>query len=414
MKNSLIKNILSLFSIQTLNYFLPLLFIPYLVKTLGIENFGVYTLALAGIQYLIIITDYGFNYTITREISINRGNKEKIDILFSSTILCKCILAIISIIIIVIFNSFFSHSAVIREALYFGIPLIIGNVLFPIWLFQGYEKMVFLAISNFIARIICVPLIFIFIDNKNDIYLAIFIQGLTSILASIVSLLIVYKYKLVSIRRCTISDIKNNLKSGWDIFVSTSFVSLYINSIPIILGSTSGNESVGIYAAADKIRQAIQGLIGPVSQALYPRLSNLMITSQKDAVSLIRKVIILFVLPLSLICTCIFMLSSDLVRVLYDNTFSESITVLKILIFIPPIIALGNVIGVQLMLPLGLFKEFSRTYVISGIIGFPLLYILSLEYSYIGVAISSVATETIVLIIFTYFLYKKIIFKRLL
>lgn len=414
MKNSLIKNILSLFSIQTINYFLPLLFIPYLVKTLGMENFGVYTLVLAGIQYLIIITDYGFNYTITREISINRDNKDKINILFSSTILCKSILAMISITIIILFNLLSPHSEIIKEALYFGILLIIGNVFFPIWLFQGYEKMGFLAISNFIARVICVPLIFIFVNNKNDIYLAIFIQGVTSILASVISMLIVYKYKLVSIKRCNFLDIKNNLKSGWDIFVSTSFVSLYINSIPIILGSTSGNESVGIYAAADKIRQAIQGLIGPVSQALYPRLSNLMIKSQKDAISLIRKVIIFFVLPLFLICLFIFIASSDLVRILYDNASYDCVIVLKILIFIPPIIALGNVIGVQLMLPLGLFKEFSRTYIISGIIGFPLLYFLSLEYSYIGVAISSITIETVVLIIFTYFLLKKIIFKGLL
>ncbi|MGL5452792.1 MAG: oligosaccharide flippase family protein, partial [Aeromonas sp.] len=38
----IIRNILSLFSIQMVNYLLPLLVVPYLVRVLGLSNFGLY------------------------------------------------------------------------------------------------------------------------------------------------------------------------------------------------------------------------------------------------------------------------------------------------------------------------------------------------------------------------------------
>ena len=88
----IIDNILSLFSLQGLNYILPIISFPYLTRVLGPENFGLIAFAGAFIGYFQILTDYGFNLSATREISINRENQKKISKIFSTVMITKIII----------------------------------------------------------------------------------------------------------------------------------------------------------------------------------------------------------------------------------------------------------------------------------------------------------------------------------
>ena len=98
-KKRLISNFFSLSSVEAANYIFPLITLPYLVRVLGPEKYGLINFAAAFIYYFVLLTDYGFNLSATREVSINRENKQKVLKIFNSVMFVKLILMIISLII---------------------------------------------------------------------------------------------------------------------------------------------------------------------------------------------------------------------------------------------------------------------------------------------------------------------------
>ena len=407
MDKLLLRNIVSLFSIQAVNYLLPLLIIPLLIRVLGIELFGVYILIFTVVQYFIIASDYGFNLTATRKIAINIDDKKYVSKVFYSVIAAKLLIALAGL---VVMNVFILLSAKYSsQALYLNVAYlsVFGGVFFPVWLYQAYEKMTWIAICNFISRVTGVILVFLFVNHPDDLGLSILIQGMMPVIAAVIALRYCFKNDMVCRTSFKFKDIITELKDGWDIFVSTSFVSLYTTSIPLILGATSGVQSVGVFSAADKIRLALQAVINPISQALYPRFSKLVSKQEKDkAKELLLAVIKFFLIPFC-VFTFILMLGSDfIINKLYGPELPGAVSVLQILIWIPPIVAVANLLGIQIMLPKGMTKQFSITYIISGIVGFPLLFIGARYFSYIGVSVVSIIIELIVVSLFGYFILK--------
>lgn len=397
-----------MFSIQGINYLIPLITVPYLVRVLGLDGFGKYSIILAVIQYLVILTDYGFSLSASRQISLNIGNKKVISQIFCAIICCKIV---ISLLLFLILSFIILHSATYKGDfwLFFnGFGIVIGASFSPVWLYQGYEKMHWIAVSNFIAKISGLLMIFLFVRNRGDIDLAIMVQSYAGMIAAVFAFFEARRGDFIYFIIPTIQDIKKQLKMGWSIFLSTFFVSMYTTSIPLILGFNAGAEAVGIYNSADKLKQALQGIIGPVSQAIYPRSNRLMMGSLAQGVRFVNRVSVILIPGMLLLSVACYCMADYIVSIAFGPEHLSSVDVFKIIVWIPPIVALANMLGIQIMLPLGLNKQFGLVYVIIGTIGLPLMFITSYFYSFIGVSYASLSLEIIIVSIFSYIVFKKV------
>lgn len=402
-KKQLVENFISLSVLQLANYLLPLVTVPYLVRVLGPENYGHVTFAQAFIQYFVIATDYGFNLSATRKISVYRDNKEKVTSIFSSIMLIKFTFMVISLLLMLFIVFAIAKFKAYWYIYFFSFGIVAGNVFFPTWFFQGMESMKYITVLNVISRLLFTIAIFIFIKTQADfLYVPVF-NSMGAILAGILSLLIIFKHFGVYPRKVPVSSVVEELKDGWHAFISTMAISLYTISNTFILGLFTNSTIVGYYSAAEKLIKAVQGLLTPVSQAVYPYISKLAGESREKAIVFIRKTFWLIGAGTLLISLTIFIFAGAIVRLVLGEQYLSSIIVLKILAFLPFIVGLSNVFGIQTMLTFQINKPFSRILIAGGIINIILAVILAPLYNHIGVSISVLTTEIFITV--TMFLY---------
>ncbi len=293
-KKRLMSNFFSLLVLQGANYILPLITLPYLVRVLGVEYFGLLAFATATVTYFSILTDYGFNLTATREISIHRDNKAKVIEIFSSVMTIKVILMLVSFLLLAILVFSFDKFAKdwLVYLLTFGI--VIGQVFFPVWFFQGMERMKYITYLNILSKVIFTIAIFLFVQEQSDFYLVPLLTSVGFLVAGIWSLYLVKKEFGVWFELQTIDTIKHHLVEGWHVFVSRFYVSLYITTNVIILGLFTNNTAIGYYSIAEKIVVAIGGLFDPANQTIYPYLARKHKENFNQFVQLLKKISFIF------------------------------------------------------------------------------------------------------------------------
>ena len=407
-KKRLASNIFSLGALQGVNYILPLLTVPYLVRVLGPEYFGLLAFATATIAYFMLITDYGFNLSATRQISIHRDDKTKVNEIFSSVMMIKTALMLVSIVLMSLlvfsFETFSQH----WQVYFISFGVVIGQVLFPVWLFQGMERMKYITYLNIGAKTFFTICVFIFVQEQADYLMVPLLTALGFIITGVWSLYLVKKEFAVSFSWQPMQTVKFQLAEGWHVFFSNMAISLYTISTTFILGLFTNNTVVGYFAAADKIVQATKGLYVPVSQAIYPLIGKKIHEDKQVGLAFIKKSTWIVGIGMFVISWTLFLLAEPIVHLLLGSQYQQSVLLLQIMAFLPFIIALSNIYGIQTMLNLGYKHAFSRILVMAAIIGLGLSFLLVPIYEDLGAAITLLIVEVFVTVVMYFYLKIKL------
>lgn len=407
LKSRVFSNFLSLLFLQGFNYILPLITLPYLVQTLGPANYGIVAFAQSFTMILIIITDYGFNLSATKDISINRQNKHKISEIFNSVLLIKLFLLFLAFCVLVISTTYVPKLHQNSSVFYMTFLMLVGQVLLPLWFYQGMERMKFITVFNVIAKTIFAFGIFVFVKGPEDILLVPLINGIGFILVGLVALslaIIKFNIRLIIPSR---GDIIYQLKEGWYIFISTIAMSLYTVSNTFILGLLTNNTIVGYYSSAEKLLTAANGLISPLSQALFPHMNRIAVESIEKASVLLKKILKGVAIITFIMSVAVFVLAEFIVQFLFGPGYEQSVTVLQISAVLPFLIGVSNILGIQTMIPFGYKREFSMILIIASVSNVILSLILVPLLQHNGTALSVVITESFVTVSMYIFLYKK-------
>lgn len=402
-----LENMVSLTGLQFASYILPLITLPYLTWTLGVELFGLTQYAISLITYFQFFTDYGFNLSATRELAIVKDDNAKVSRIFNSVMTIKVLLAIISFIILLLIITFIPkfNEDFLVYLLTFG--MVIGYLLFPTWLFQAMEYMKYTSILNIIGKVIFTVLIFVFIHNPSDYIMVPIINSIGLIAVGIPGLYIGITKFEIKLEIPSMEDIKYHLKEGWHVFVSTIAINMYTTTNTFLLGLLTNNTLVGYYSIAEKIILAVNGLLNPISQALYPFISRNVNTDKTKSILFIRKLTKIMAVVGLVLSLGLFIFSKTIILLIFGQAYYNSIIILQILSVIPFAVSLSTIFGIETMLTFNYKRAFTTIVMLGGILDIVLGIILILLIKEIGIAISFVITEIFITVAMFLFLQNK-------
>jgi PST family polysaccharide transporter len=404
------SNVASLSLLQAITYFLPAIILPYLFRVLGVEKFGLIAFAQAFVQYFMILTDYGFSISATKEISLCRHEHSRVCTAFSSVMTVKLVLAFISLLIlslIVYTIPKFKNDWLVYV---FSFGAVIGNTLFPVWFFQGTEKMKHIADLNILGGFIYAIFIFLFVRGPQDYLMVPLVNSFVFLITGVLGQYVVFRRFRVTFKFPGYENLRRQMKAGWDIFISIAAINAYTTTRVFIVGLLTNNTVTGFYSIAERIAGVCQTFpLSSFSQAIFPRLSKIFHKNKKKAFEMMQRIQHITI-NISLICLpLIFIFAHLIIRIVCGGDYGETVLSLRLLLISVFCVA-ANAFRVQFLLVCGKTYIYSRIHVLMAMIGLPLIFLLTYAFSYAGAALATVVIETGIFTI-TYFTVRRLSFK---
>ena len=403
-KKIIAKNYVALLFIQGANFILPLIILPYLVRTLGSEKYGLVMVAQSVALFLTIIVDFGFNISATREVANLKNDKEKLSQFYWNVVSIKLALIIIAFLLLLGLIICVDKFSVDPQVYLFSFGLVLGQAIFPTWFFQGIEKMQVITLVNVAAKLFfTISLFFVVLSPADYEYVPIF-NGLGFVISGLFGF--VFSLQYVKFVFPKLSQVKGIIENSSSLFFSNFAVSLYTSSNTLILGFFAGDSIAGVYASMEKLILAIKSMYSPLYQAIFPNLS----TKPYDEIRLyIDKMRIPIGFLGLLISIIIFFGAKEILMLAFDDALIVGYSsVFQILGFISILSSL-NMLYVTLYFPsIKKYKTRMKILISGGFLNLIIALSLVKFYTIYGVAISAVITELFILILAVHFYYKKI------
>ena len=346
--STLFKNMASLGLLQMANYVIPILIIPFVVRALGTEYFGLASYAQNIVSYLTIFINYGFEYSATQDIALNRADHRRTCEIFSAVIRFKLLLLAASFLLLFILG--LASPQISRDIpLYIFAALInIGFAIYPTWFFQGREEMEKMAVANLAVKLLGAALIVVFIRRSDDYRLYILLLSLSQIAVGIMSYVYVIRHYRLTFTPPGRTLMRHVIRKGFPIFLNNLFATLYTASGLTILGLYAPASEVGIYAGAHKIIMAVVTLsCMPLSLALFPMISRRFSESQSDGWKLYKRCLLLATLFGLAVSTVTYLAAPLAVRLLLGSEFAGAVPLLRLFAPLPFLVIMATMFTIQ-------------------------------------------------------------------
>jgi len=372
----------------------PLIAFPYASRIMMADGIGEVNFYTSIITYISLFTCLGIPMYAIREVARVRDNIKEANRVTVEILLLHSFLTIIGYIIVGVIC--FTIGKVQNDIPLFLIlsATIFFNAIGCEWFYQGIEDFRYITIRGLIVKTIGIFLLFFFVRTKADIlyYGAYTVFGVLG--GNIFNFVRLSKYihkKFIKIKE--LYPFKH-LKPALHVFVFNIIVSIYVQLNIIILGFMKDNVAVGYFTAGTKVTYLTLGISSAFGSVMLPHLSNLIAKGKTEEFKgLVQKAfsfIFAITLPLSV---GMFFISPYAVHLLCGNRFAPSIIITQITAITVFFIGLSNVLGMQILYPLGKINEVIQCTLIGAIVDLIANLVLIPFFAQNGTAIATVLAE---------------------
>jgi O-antigen/teichoic acid export membrane protein len=333
-KNTILKNTSYLGLSTLISYGLLFFSTVFIARRLGPDNFGKVSVAQIISVYLCILTD-GMKLFGVREIAKNRQNDvlSEIKTNFNNITLISILLLLSSIFLILLLSIDPDYKILLASTI--GGSMVMASV-FVDWIYQGHEKMSYVAIANFIKYMLYVSLVMVFLYFNANIKWIGIATLLASVLASLYLFLSLRKLNIKLAFTSNISTLLNGfegIKAQFVLGMTSLRNQIFYAPVTFILGLQGLHANAGYFNAAFKISFFLGALGNVYMQSVFPRVCTYCNSSGdqlNDFINRSTRLLVFIFLPVGLGGT---LLSGKILAAIFGPEYQASEEILKVLIW---------------------------------------------------------------------------------
>lgn len=351
---------------QGINYLIPLITLPFLVSHIGAQAFGVVAFGQAVAVYVQLVADYGFNISATRNVTIKRSEPPEALSSYVSTVTGAKVVLLIPVFLVAIPLCWWHASSATEQIVYMLlIGSAVGNVLTPVWFYQGINQMGPVAIASTVTKLLSAVGILLWVRQPEDLELAALVLSVPPILVGTFCSVMLFRRGLLNPKKLRFAGIAAELKQGAPYFFSSAGGGVLSSSGVFVLGIFHDSAVVGVYAAAEKIIKAAVGCLAPISQSVYPVNAQAFGKGTEAGIQSVRRTSTFLLLPAAVGVLILYIGAPYGLAVLKwsDPRYLEVIRWLCPWVFLGVV---NNVLGVQILSAMGRGKPYATIFAMAA------------------------------------------------
>lgn len=376
----------------------PIIAFPYVSRILMPSGTGRVTFATSLISYFSIFAQLGIPTYGIRACAQVRDDKSKLSKTVHELLIINLIMSFLAYIFLGVALATVPRLFEDRILYIIISSTILLNVIGMEWLYKGLEKYSYITIRSIIFKFIALIAMFVFVHKKED-YI---IYGAISIFAASASniLNIIHARRYIDFSFVGHYDLRKHLKAILVFFAMSCATTIYTNLDTVMLGFMKSDIDVGYYNAAVKIKVILVQVVASLGGVLLPRCSYYVEKGMWADFKRICFKALNFVVVIAFPLSVYFIIyAQDAIMFLAGVEYLGAISPMKIIMPTLLFIGMTNILGLQILVPLGKEKIVLYSEIDGAITDLLLNVVLIPKFGASGAAMGTLMAEFVVLIV---------------
>lgn len=388
------KNFLMNVAYQLLSYVFPLVTVSYVSQCLGVTNIGTYSYTYSTVYLFMLLGMLGINNYGNREIARVRDDKQACSFIFFSIYKLQLLtVGLASIGYVIYIQCIVSEyeKLFLLQAIYLFSAFLDVN-----WFYFGLEKFKLTITRNCIIKVASLILILFFVRTEADLAQYTVIMAGSTFLSQLYLILILHRY-IVNVHT-TLHDSLHHLRGCCILFIPVLAFGIYRVMDKTMLGAMATVTELGYYENAERLINIPISIINALGTVMLPRMSYLLKNHSVESTKAIYASMKLALLLSCMMAAGIFLVSNDIVVVLFGYDFYKSGEIIRILSITILASAWANVIRTQYLIPSGKDTIYVISTIGGAVVNLLLNIVLIPKYGAYGACLGTIAAEYFVMI----------------
>lgn len=382
-----------------INIITGLIYTPWVIHSIGRENFGLYTLALSVIT--LFVFDFGLSSAVTRFIAkyLAEGRQDKanncLGLIYRLYFIIDFVLFIILISIYFFIPKIYQEltiNEIEKFKVVYSIAAIYSVISFPFipvnGILNAHEKFVQVKICDVIHKFIIVGTMSVCLLMNYGLYALVTVNAVSGILTILIKLWCIHKFtdQTITWNYFNKLEFKNILSfSGWVTIMQLAQRCIF-NIAPSILGIFSSSSAIAIMGIAITIEGYTYTFANAINGMFLPKVSRILVNKEGNVLPLMIRVGRIQIYIIALLVLGIICFGQNFIQLWVGNEFSDSYFC-SILIILPSLLFLPQEIGIQTITAANKVKKLAILYFFMGLINLIIAVIFTPRFGAIGMSV---------------------------